>query len=220
MATLDGIRTGYLNLDLGLTGDSDDRFGDDDTRNLALQDAIRRMWPRMAQLTTQTITPTDDTTSYSLTSIREVIRIELFDTDGNYINDFAGNYRTRETLSAATYSISLLLPHEIDTSLSLVVTGYKPFTVPTSTPPASSGTHDIPDELVWIAVAGARSFLYRRQTNQFAVFERHENENRKTFLSVEQMLGLANDAERMFQSGVNENRRKYTAIKRRATRSR
>ena len=220
MATLDAIRTGYLNLDLGLDSDADDRFGDDDTRNLGLQDAIRRMWPRMAQLTTQTIAPTLDTTSYTLTSIRDVIRLELFDSDSNYLSEFGGNWRTRETLSATAYTITLILPHAIDTSLSLVVTGYKPFTVPASTPPASSGTHDIPDEFLWIVVAGARSFLYRRQMNKFAVFERHRNESNKTYLTADQMLGMANDAERMFQQGVNDNRRKYTAVKRRATRSR
>ena len=56
--------------------------------------------------------------------------------------------------------------------------------------------------------------------NKFAVFERHRNESNKTYLTADQMLGMANDAERMFQQGVNDNRRKYTAVKRRATRSR
>lgn len=202
LSTLDAVRTGALNTELGLTGDSDDRFGTTAQRNYALQEALRRLWPRMARLTRETVTLVDDQVDYALTTIRDVAKLELLDADGLPRGDLSGNYRVWYDEEDATPVTRLLLAQELPTTHSLRVIGYAPYTVPSSSPPSSSGTLDLQPEDEWIIVAGARALLFRRMFNSFVTYERHENENRKTFLTPDQLIGIANDAEGMFQRGI------------------
>ncbi len=207
-SSLDLVRTAKLNVELGLTSDADDRFGTDDVRNYALQDAIRRLWPRMARLTRETVTPLALTFDYTLSTVRDVAKIEQLDSENIPISDLAGNWRVWYDEEDATPVVRLLLAHELSTETTLRVIGYAPYTVPTSSPPSSSGSINIQPEDEWVIVAGARAFLYGMMLNTFMVYERHENENRKTFLTPEQLLGMQADAERKFQTAIDNHRRR------------
>lgn len=213
-STLDAIRTGKLNIELGLTGDSDDRFGTDDERNYALQEAIRQLWPRMARLTRESVTVVEDQLDYALTTIRDVVRVEQYDADGLFLSDLSGNYRSWWDEEDATPVVRLNLVAALDTETSLKVLGYAPYTVPTSTPPASSGSVDLQPEDEWIIVTGARATLYRKLLNQFVVFERHDNVNRRTSLSADQIIALAEQAERKFQQAIALRPRRIARSKR------
>lgn len=206
MSTLTVLRTSYLNVELGLTGDSDNRFGDTTTRETALQNAFRRIWPRMARYGRETVTLAADTFVYTLTELTEVLYLELLDSTGIPVARL-DNFRV--TIEDTT--VQLLVPFAPDTTLTCYAYGYAQYTVPAS----GAASSNLPSDLEWIIVQGARAELYRRLLNQFVVYERHENENRKTFLTPDQLIGMAREAEAMFRDGVNQNRRKV-AVPRRA----
>jgi hypothetical protein len=204
---LDTIRTASLNVELGLDSDADDRWGTTAQRNYALTEAFRRLWPRMARLCDETITITTDETEYTLSTLTEVLYLELRDSSDSFVSRL-NNFRvwTEDTTTL------LLIPQAISTSMALSAVGYAPYTIPSS----GSGTSTLPVDKEWIVVQGARALLFRRQLNSFALFERHENENRKTFLSVEQMIAMEREAEGMFQAAINDHRRPM-AVGKRAT---
>lgn len=196
--TLDTIRTGALNVELGLDSDADDRFGTTAQRNYAITEAFRRIWPRMARLTDETITVVLDETEYTLSTLRQVEYLELRNEDDAFVtrlNDW--RVWTEDTTT------QLLLPFAVDTRLSLVAVGWAQYTIPSS----GSSTSTLPADLEWIIVQGARALLFRRLLNRFVTYERHENENRKTFLTVEQIIAMEREAEGMFQAAINDHRR-------------
>lgn len=217
-STLDAVRTGALNTELGLTGDSDNRFGTTAVRNYALQEAIRRLWPEMARLTRETITVTTDTLDYTLTTLREVEYLEQLDATLTTAKGFLrrlDNFRTWYDEEDATPVVRIELPAAMDpTVYALRAVGYAPYSVPTSSPPSSSGSLDLQPEDEWIIVQGARALLYRALLNSFAVYERHENENRKTFLTPEQLLTMSREAEGMFLAAKASRRRRVVTGKR------
>ncbi len=205
MSTLTVLRTSYLNVELGLDNDSDNRFGDTATRESALQNAFRRIWPKMARYGRETVTLADDTYVYTLTELTEVQYLETLDSDGipqGRIDNF--RIDTEDT------TVRLLLHTALDDALTCYAYGYAPYTVPAS----GAASSNLPTDLEWIIVQGARAELYRRLLNQFVVYERHENENRKTFLTPDQLIGMSREAEAMFQSGIQNNRRKVAVGRR------
>lgn len=232
MSTLTVLRTSYLNVELGLDDDSDNRFGTTAVRESALQNAFRRIWPRMARYGRETITLTETegvvsygsgyiaydgawsggaagsvgTYVYELTELKEVLYLELLDPSGVPVAKL-DNFR----VDTEDSTVRLLLAVAPSTGLTCYAYGYAPYTVPST----GSASSDLPADLEWIIVQGARAELYRRLLNQFAVYERHENENRRTSLAADQMIGMAREAERMFQEGIALNRRKV-AVPRRA----
>lgn len=196
--TLDTIRTGALNIELGLDDDSDNRFGTTAQRNYALTEAFRRLWPRMARLCDEDVTIVEDQTEYTLSTVDQVEHIEVRDSDDRFVTRLA-DFR----VFTEDGTVTLLLPAPISSTRSLVVVGYAQYTIPSS----GSGTSTLPTDLEWIVVQGARALCFRRLLNRFATFERHENENRKTFLSVEQIIAMEREAEGMFQAAIADNRR-------------
>lgn len=198
MTTQATLRTGQLNVDLGLDSDSDDRFGTTATRNLAIQDAIRRMWPRMGRAETETVTPVTDRYYYALSNVWDVTKIAQLDADDAFIRNVPDWSLDREDTAVSRPGLTLVFPYPPDTTTTLEVWGYVPYTVPS----ADSDTLDLPTMAEWVAVAGARSFLYRRQLNQFATFERRRNENQRTTLSPEQLLTMQRDAESLYREGI------------------
>lgn len=218
-STLDSVRTVSLNVELGLDSDSDDRFGTTAQRNYALQEATRRLWPEMARLTRETVTVVTDQLDYTLTTLREVTYLEQLDATLTAAQGFIrrlDNFRWWYDEEDATPVVRLEIPAAIDPSVyGLRAVGYAPYSVPSS----GGASFDLQPDDEWIIVQGARALLYRRLLNQFAVFERHENENRKTFLTPEQLQGLAREAEGMFLAAKMARRRRMV-VGRRATRVR
>ena len=205
MSTLTVLRTSYLNVELGLDDDADNRFGTTAVRESALQNAFRRIWPRMARYGREAITLATDTFVYTLSELKEVLYLELLDSTGIPVARL-DNFR----VDTEDSTVRLLLPVAPNPELTCHAYGYAPYTVPAS----GGASSDLPADLEWIVVHGARAELYRRLLNTFAVYERHENENRRTSLTVDQMIGMAREAERMFQEGIALNRRKVAVARR------
>lgn len=208
-STLDSVRTASLNVELGLDSDSDNRFGTTAQRNYAIQEALRRLWPRMGRLTRENVTVVDDQYDYTLTTVRDVVRVEQYDEDGLFISDLRGNWRSWWDEEDATPVVRLHLVDELDTDTSLKVVGYAPYTVPAS----GGASLDLQPEDEWVIIAGARALLYRRLLNQFVVFERHANENRSTSLTPDQILGMVAAAERDFERGIQQHPRRIAKVK-------
>lgn len=79
---------------------------------------------------------------------------------------------------------------------------------------------DLPERLAWIAVAGARAYLYRRRFNQFIDFEQMQVTNRDNATRPNELFAMYQDAERIFEKALDEHRRsmslpKVTRIRRR-----
>lgn len=214
MTTLTELRTDFLNVTLGLDSDSDNRFGTTAIRNLALQDGARRLWPEMAFLDTEAVTIVTDQIDYTLTSLREVISLELTSSTATRWFSDAGKDFTA-WYDEDSGHVRLRLPQAFDPTLSLTARGYSPYSVPA----AGGDSFDVPSDQQWIIVEGAVAFLYRRMMNSFMTYERHENENRKTSLSPEQVLTMYRDAEARYQSAKATHRRRLV-VPRRAIRVR
>ncbi len=215
MTTLATLRTARLNVELGLSSDTDTgneaRFGTKAERNFALADAIGRLWPMCARLITEDVTITEGGVDYALTSILDVIAIEKVDTTltvPRAIKDYTSWRSWVDESVAATPVSYLTLIGPMDYSrYSLKVIGYKPFTVPS----VDADVLDIPTGLERVVSAGARAMLYLRRLNQFVDFERFANTDRATTLQPEQVLTMwqasmreYEDGMRMYQRGVTE----------------
>lgn len=200
-----------LNDVLGLTDDSDARFGSTAQRNMALQDGCRRLWPDMARLASETITITSGTLDYALTTLRQVERLESTNSAvTTYYSDLGKDFAVWYDESTTSPTARLRLPQALDTTLTLKAVGYVPYAVPSS----GSGTFDLLPEDEWIVVEGAVSWLYRRQMHSFVTYQRHENENRRTSLSMGEMQAMYRDAEARYQQAKMSHRRRLVVPKR------
>lgn len=204
---LQTLRTDHLNIELGLDNDSDARFGSTSLRDQALQQAIHRLWPRVASFDSEVLTIEEDRIDY-VSVLRDVLWLELT-ADGyrpQLLEDFTQWWDAGEGYQVVRLPAALPLTP----AYTLTAYGYVPYTVPATT----SDTTDLPTALYWVVVAGAKAFLYNQKLASFVTYERHENENRRTFLTPDQMLTMAAAAERMFQEGIRVNPRTVTRARR------
>ena len=206
--TLDSARTGLLNDVLGLDNDSDNRFGSTTVRNLALQDGCRRLWPEMGLLLSETVTIVTGQLDYVLASVNDVTRVEL--TSSSVSTWYSDAGKDWSFWLDEDNGPTIRFPQAFDPTLSLTVWGYTRYTVPAS----GSDSFNLPDNQMYVVVDGAVSFLYRIEMNQFAAFQRHENENRRTALSSQEMMALYRDAEGRYQAGKIANRRRMVTPRR------
>lgn len=72
------VRTNKLNPDIGLTDDTADiPWGDETVRELALKEAIRRLWPRMGRLVYEDVSIVPDQDEYLLDDIWDLETLEV-----------------------------------------------------------------------------------------------------------------------------------------------
>lgn len=191
-----------LNDELGLPSDSDTRFGSTTLRNKALATAIRKLWPRVAKLTAEDVTGDPDTRDYVLSTVWDVMAIEARDSTATVTGTQqpVTKYRTyRDEVSGDTVLSLGFTPTATQT---LRVIGWVPYTVPDATSEAS--TTDIPDLMLSVILAGARAEAYLRRLNQFVDFERHQNTDRSTSLTPEQVLTMWTAADRDYREGLRD----------------
>lgn len=209
--TLDAIRTGYLNLELGLSADSDASFGSETARNFYIQNAIRRLWPEVGKLTSEQLTIVANDQTYNLTTVEDVERIEIFLSGNDQV--LAATVRSWQVLrdESTEVPVNRLIIPALQVGSVLRVIGYVPYAVPTSSPPSSSGAVDFPTRVGWVVSAGARVEAYRAKVNSFANYEQFANENRSNVLTPPEILELLRQAEREFQQGKASIRRDFAA---------
>lgn len=201
LATLRGL----LNDELGLASDSDDKpFGAAAVRNQALVTTLQRLWPRVAMLITEDITGDPATMDYDLVDVWDILAIELL-IDGATVagpKQAISKYRSYRNEWDEGSSARLTLFTPLRTGHTLRVIGWQPYAVPDVDNEASET--DVPELMLPVITAGARAYLYRAKMNQYANFERFQNTNRSTTLSVEQMLALWSAAEREYADGMHD----------------
>lgn len=213
-STLDAIRTGVLNDELGLTADNDDSWGTTAQRNNYLRRAFAKLWPIMGRARRHSLTLVNEQRSYDLTALakelRIVSRVELLDSSGFLAGEPPFEVFTDEAAEPAT--VRLEFAHPQDSSLTCYLYGYRPYVVPAN----GAASCDLPPELEYVVSAGARVEAYRAKLNQYANFPRLANENRANALSASEVLELMRTAVVDFREAREANRMELAAIRRAA----
>jgi hypothetical protein len=209
--TLLTLRTGVLNDELGITTDADTTFGTTAQRNLWIQKAIAKMWPTMGRLTRESVTTTTNTMDYTLSVLQTIERMEVVDpATATLVSDRVRSWQLYADEAADPPTIRLLIPGGLTAGLTLRCIGYAPYTIPA----AEGDACNIPPRLEWIVGAGARVEAYRFKLNQFANYERFQNENRQNALTPADFVELLRQARSDFEKGMDSNARSLTGAKR------
>jgi hypothetical protein len=218
--SLDALRTGYLNNELGLASDADTNFGTEAQRNFYLQNAIRKLWPAVARLVSESITVLANDQTYTLTAIEDVERIEILDISNDQI--VANTVRSWQVIrdESADPAVNRLIIPPVGVGYTLRVIGYAAYTVPASSPPSGSANVDFPTRMAHVVSAGGRVEAYRAKLNKFADYEQFANENRQNVLQPAELLELLRQAEREFERLQFTVRRDFAAPKRARTQTR
>jgi hypothetical protein len=216
-STLDAIRTGGLNLELGLTADNDDTWGTTAQRNFYIQRAFARLWPEMGRARKFALTLVTNQSQYDLTTlniaVREITGIVLFDSAGIEA-DAIRSWNLYVDEDDDTPAARLVLPAGLDSSYSCAIYGYTPYIVPAS----AGASCDLPPSLEYVVTAGARAEAYRAKLNAYANYPRLANENRANALSAGEIIELMRTAVAEFREARSANA-KETAAPRRAMRA-
>ncbi len=211
--TLDQLRTDYLNIELGLSSDGDNSFGATTARNYFIQNAIRKLWPDVAKLTSESFTTGSDDQTYALTTVEDVERLEVLDlTNDQLVRSTIRSFQVVRDESTDPPVNRLLIP-SMASGYSVRVIGYAPYAVPTS----GAGTVDFPTRMAHVVVAGARVEAYRAKLNAFVNFEQFANENRANVVTPPELLELLRQAEREWERGKRTVARGFSAPKRART---
>lgn len=209
--TLDGLRTGVLNDELGITIDADNTFGTTAQRNAWLQKAIAKMWPTMGRLTRESVTTLSNTMDYTLTTLQDIERLEVVDpATGSLVGDRVRSWQLYADEAADPPTLRLLLPAGLKAGMTIRAIGYVPYIIPA----AAGSSCDIPPRLEWVVGAGARVEAFRWKVGQFANFERFQNENRQNALTPADVVELLRQARSDFEKGLASNARSLTGAKR------
>ena len=207
--SLDAIRTTGLNLELGLIADTDvESFGTTDQRNFYLQRAFAKLWPEMARLRREDVSTVASQTDYTLTNVRDIVRIMVLDAAGLEQSNIK-SWDLWEDEAADPVVRRLRLPL-MEGGLTLQVLGYAPYIVPAT----GATLCDLPPRLEYVVCAGARVEAYRAKTGPYANFKNFQSENRINTITAAEILDLLRSSEREFGQYRADNRRELTGTKR------
>ncbi len=201
-----------LNTDLGLASDAATvPWGTTSNRNDYLIEGFRRLWPRMARLITETVTPVDGQDEYALDDIRDVVKIEVLDSDGVRTGEITTwQVFVDETDDPVVINLRLPLAF-LDTSTTLRVIGYTPYAVPAN---SDSATSDIPTRLEHVPLTGARMAAYRARLNSYVDYEQAATSNPATRTTPSELLQLHLAAKAEYEQLIFENQRDLSAPRR------
>lgn len=209
--TLGNLRAA-LNTELGRTDGTTAPWGTDANCNQMIADAIKRLWPRMGRLVYQDITPVALQEEYTITAMRDIVRIEVIGTSSNLLFRLK-NWTSWVDETSSTLARKIKIPAiAVDTTTTLHVVGYQPYAEINTA--SDANTSDFQSELDHIVVTGARANAYKRRLNVFMDFEQHalENPSTRTGLQEFQTAYLAAKAE--FDALINEHPRDQVAGRR------
>lgn len=210
---LDALRTDYLNIELGLATDGDNSFGTTTARNFFIQNAIRKLWPDVAKLTSETFVTGSDDQTYTLTSIEDVERLEVLDaTNNQLVGSTIRSFQVVRDESSDPPVNRLLIPN-MASGYTVRVLGYAAYSVPAT----GAATVDFPTRMAHVVSAGARVEAYRAKLNAFVNFEQFANENRANVVTPPELLELLRQAEREWERGKRTVARGFSAPKRART---
>lgn len=215
--TLDTLRTQYLNLELGLPSDLDTKsFGDQGARNYYICNAIRKLWPEVAKLTSETFVTLANTQLYSLATVEDVERLEiLVDGDPDLVGETIRSWQVVRDESTDPPTVNLLIPR-VASGQTVRVIGYAPYAIPA----IGSSEVDFPSRMAHVVIAGARVEAFRTKVTTFLNFAQFANENRANVVTPPELLDLLRQAEREWQSGKASIARSFSAPRRARTQTR
>lgn len=178
-------------------------------RNEYLRMAFRRLWPRMARLVRETVTPLDLTMGYTLTSIFDPVALVILDSTG-LERDRVKSWELDVDESADPVVRRLWIP-TIDTTTTIRVTGYAPYTVPAN---SDAATCDLPTMYEHVVITGGVAEAYRAKMNKHMAFEQRATENPTTQETLEQVRTAFLAADTEFRAFLSDYGRNRTAPKR------
>lgn len=206
-STLNQLRA-LLNTELGRSDATTTPWGTDTDCNTFIQMAIRRLWPRMARLQKESITPVEGATGYTLTTLYDLVAIEQVDSDGIF-QRHVPSWQLYVDESADPVVRQLVVP-ELDTASGYTAIGYAPYAVP------ATGTDqcDLPSRLEHVVITGAKAEAFRRRMNEYVDFENRGLANPVTSVQQNEIerIYLATKAE--FDQLIRENQRNLILPKR------
>jgi hypothetical protein len=209
-ADLQTIRTDWLNDELGIT-DSGTEYGSTTQRDNMLRRAFAKLWPVMGRLTRQTVTTVADTVDYTLTSIEDVVRIELLGTSGLYGGPLPKwNVYVDEASDVPVIRLRLGQVLSTGSYPSFRVVGFARYKIPAD----AEDLCDLPDRLLHVVSAGGRVEAYRWKLGQFANFQDFGNENRANSIGPAELSALLASATADFERYKAENQRDISGARR------
>ncbi len=206
-STLNQLRA-LLNTELGRTDGTTTPWGTDTDCNTFIQMAIRRLWPRMARLEKEAITPVDGQTAYTLTTLYDVVAIEQYDSSLIFQRHLP-SWQLYVDESADPVVNRLTVPG-LDTASTYTAIGYAPYAVPAS----GAATCDLPSRLEHVVITGAKAEAFRRRMNEYVDFANRQLANPVTTVQQNEIerIYLATKAE--FEQLIRENQRNFVLPKR------
>lgn len=166
--------------------DTDEDVWDTTEKGDLLTWAAAGLFPRLSKSVREIVTLADDDDQYSLTSVREVSRVDLLDADGALVMPLPGG--TWE-IWGDTYQSAVTLyvnPRYAKTGDTLRVHGYAPYDLSSALPP---------DAFVPLILAIARAEALRRMKDDRAKFEQWMNENQTQNVTVNELVLMVNEAD-------------------------
>lgn len=189
--TLANLRA-KLNGEIGVDADADTLPWSTTVRNNAISDAYAELWRvGVWKPATQSISTTNTTWIYALTSMRAVYRVEVLDTSNYIIDQYPA---TVEDDGSGGYQ--LVLPVPTATGFTLRVRGWQPYV---STFANDSASDDLPSEYNRIPLLKAKAILWRQQLARFIRYGERQNVPPEMNVTVDQLLAAIAAAEREFE---------------------
>lgn len=210
-STLATLRTTKLNVDLGLADDDDDRFGTDEERNRFLISAYERLWPVMGRLITEEVEIEAGVREYELEAIEDINIIELLNPDAGL--NYAGRISAWRLIPDETSDPPLLrlsVPSGLRTGWTMRITGYAPFSIPST----GTTTSELAARLEFIVVTGARAEAYRWRLNRFVDYDQQAVASPVTAISAGELRDLYLAAKSEFEQLVYAHRRSMASPRR------
>ncbi len=207
--TLNALRA-LLNTELGRTDASTQPWGTDTDCNTYIQQAIRAMWPVMARLVKETVTPTVDTMDYTLTSVVDIVQIEQLNSSGLFYAKLPSWREYYDESAATDVPVRRIMVPELATDISLRVVGYQPYAVPAT----GTDTCDVPSTKLHVVIAGARVEAYRRRLNEYVDFKTRAAANPVTNVQQNEIERIYLAAKAEFEELKRANGRQFTSGRR------
>jgi hypothetical protein len=196
VATLLDIRTA-LNGEIGVTVDAETTPWTVAVRNQAIADGYASLWrngiwkPLKQDLATVT-----DASTYALTAIRRLDRVELLDTSLRLLE---APRAIVEDDGAAGWQLRLTSSVTIAAGYTMRVRGWGPYI---SAFANDAATDDLPDEHARLPRLKAKAILWRAQLGLFARYGERQAIPPEMSMTIDQLLGMIAAAEREFEEEV------------------
>lgn len=191
MATLASQRA-VLNRELGVIDDAETSPWPVAARNAAIVEGYKALY-RMGvwKPATQTTSTVDTTWGYTLTTIRDVDRVDVLDSSSNMIEE--ARFTVDDDGSGGT---TLTLAAPIASGYSMAIRGWRPYSWALV---ADADADDLPEEWSRLPILKAKVILYRQQLSSFMRYRERLNSPAELNVTVDGLVGTIAAAEREWE---------------------